>query len=595
MAAAQFFNIIHIYLSMIQMSFQTPITIVEVVEKIHNKSYLIPSIQRELVWEPDQVVKLFDSLMRDYPIGSFLFWQVDPEKAKEFQFYEFIREYHQRYSKHNVKANISGDYGFTAVLDGQQRLTALYIGLKGKVAYHIPNMRWDSDQAYPWKELYLNLLSPSKDEDLIYNFRFLTKEEAAVNNNSTYWFKVGKILDLKEPYEVNDYLIKAGLNNNEGFIFANKTLFKLQNIVHSGQIINYYLEKAKELDKVLNIFVRINSGGTPLSYSDLLLSIASAQWTTFDAREEINNFVDELNRLGNGFSFDKDFVLKSCLVLSEVSDIAFKVDNFNKTNMTKIEQSWDKTSKAIRQAVELVSSMGYDGTTLTSKVAIIPIANYLLRIGTPNGYILASAYENDRRAIKKWLATALLKRTFSGTPDNVLRPLRNIINENSNGFPLTRIIEDFRGKPTSFEFSEDEILNLLNYEYGDKYTFSVLSMLYPTLDTRNRFHLDHIYPKSGFKRSNLKKLGIEDRKIGLFSDNFNKIGNLQLLEGLPNIEKGSTEFQVWIEQKYPLDQQQNDYKERHMIPDVDFDMVNFDIFMSKREEIMLKRLKELLS
>src|SRR3989344_5315977 len=111
--------------------FQMPITIGEVVNSIHAKRYLLPAIQREFVWKTEQIESLFDSLMRGYPIGSFLLWQVEKEKIKDFQFYEFVRDYHERDNKHNPKANITGEGGVTAVLDGQQRLTALYIGLKG--------------------------------------------------------------------------------------------------------------------------------------------------------------------------------------------------------------------------------------------------------------------------------------------------------------------------------------------------------------------------------------------------------------------------------------------------------------------------------
>ena len=133
------------------------------------------------------------------------------------------------------------------------------------------------------------------------------------------------------------------------------------------------------MDKVLNIFIRVNSGGTTLSYSDLLLSIATAQWKNKDARQEITKFVDEINQIGDGFKFDKDFVLKACLVLCDFKDIAFKVDNFNAETMQKIEYNWDNVKEAIRLAVNLVSSFGYNQDTLTSSNAIIPIAYYLLK------------------------------------------------------------------------------------------------------------------------------------------------------------------------------------------------------------------------
>jgi uncharacterized protein with ParB-like and HNH nuclease domain len=209
--------------------------------------------------------------------------------------------------------------------------------------------------------------------------------------------------------------------------FANQTLFKLWTVIHKSQVINYFLEEDEQLDKVLNIFIRVNSGGTILSYSDLLLSIAAAQWTKLDARETITAFVDELNGIGNGFNFNKDWVLKSCLVLGDFTDIAFKVDNFNKANMLRIEKSWDEISKALRNAVLLISAFGYSRETLTSNNAVIPIAYHLLQRGLPNNFDQAGKYSTDRKRIQHWLTSSLLKRVFGGQPDSVLRPIREVI------------------------------------------------------------------------------------------------------------------------------------------------------------------------
>jgi len=159
-------------------------------------------------------------------------------------------------------------------------------------------------------------------------------------------------------------------------------------VVHDAGVINYFLEKDESLDKVLNIFIRVNSGGTVLSYSDLLLSVATAQWEKQDARKEITSFVDELNRMGDGFNFNKDLVLKSSLMLADFTDIAFKVDNFNKANMLKIETQWDEIKNAMREAVRLFVGFGYNRDTLTANYPIIPIAYYLKRIGLPKTLIL---------------------------------------------------------------------------------------------------------------------------------------------------------------------------------------------------------------
>lgn len=122
-------------------SYQTALTISTVIKNIDAKKYLLPSIQREFVWSTKQIEKLFDSIMMDYPINSFLFWKVPKDKANEFKFYEFLRNYHQRDGRHNPKADTNGSDDIIAILDGQQRMTSLYIGLKGTYAYKLSYKR----------------------------------------------------------------------------------------------------------------------------------------------------------------------------------------------------------------------------------------------------------------------------------------------------------------------------------------------------------------------------------------------------------------------------------------------------------------------
>ncbi len=584
------------------MSFQTPITVKEAVDNVHAKKYLLPAIQRELVWSTEQIERLFDSLMRDYPVGSFLFWYVEKRRSHDYQFYEFIRDYHQRDRSHNPKADVSGEDDITAILDGQQRLTSLYIGLRGSYSYKEHMKRWDSNSAFPQRRLYLNLLKKYTDEedeglDLEYDFLFITDKEAQeLKDDEHYWFRVGDILQFKKQYEVNTYLVKNGLMSlpEDKAVFANQTLFKLYSVIHEERPINYFLEKGEELDKVLNIFVRVNSSGTPLSHSDLLLSIASASWKEKDAREEITKFVDEISNIGDGFKFNKDFVLKTCLVLCDFPDIAFKVDNFNKKNMLTIEQDWEKITEAIRLTVNLISAFGYNRDTLVSNNALIPIAYYLLKKGSPHNFVLSSHHQEDRDKIQKWLIASLLKRAFSGTPDNVLRPLRQVIDKQHEYFPLNQIVEEFRGKPKSITFSSDEIQTLFDYYYGSPYTFSTLAVLYPTLDFRNKFHLDHIHPKSSFKRKALLKRGISEDKIDTYLDEVDYLANLQLLEGLGNIEKSDKDFKDWLDEKYPGGQERRDFMAKHYIPDVDLSLANFEEFIAERKKLMTAKFASLL-
>jgi len=583
------------------MSFERPITIKEAVNSIHKKRYLLPAIQREFVWEEDQIIKLLDSLMRGYPIGSFLFWQVEKENSKKFQFYEFIRNYHENDLRHNPKADISGEEGVTAILDGQQRLTALYIGLKGSVAFKLPRKRWNNPDAYPEKVLAVDLLAPPEaPTDMEYDFQFVSKDvcdENDIKSNNAFWFRVGKILDFNEPSDVNDFLIDNGLSSledKEKAKFANRTIFKLFNLVHHTEVVNYFLEKDESLDKVLNIFIRVNSGGTELNYSDLLLSIATAQWQKKDAREVIHEFVDDVNNIGDGFNFDKDFVLKTCLVLSDFSDIAFKVDNFNNANMLKIEDNWNKISSAIQSAVTLTSSFGYNRDNLTSNNAVIPIAYYLCKIGIPKNYELSQQYKDDRLKLFRWLTISLLKRTFGGQPDNVLRPIRQVISESSNGFPFEAIIEKFKGSTKSISFTEEEVDYLLDNKWNQKYTFPTLSLLYPWLDYRHKFHMDHIFPRRMFTYKRLENAGVPDDKAWDFIQKRDYLANLQLLEGVPNQEKSGKDFKEWLLETYPDEKERKEYMTRHYIPDVELDAGNFLEFFEKREEMIRQHLRKLL-
>lgn len=581
------------------MSFQTPITVKEAVGHIHAKRYLLPAIQREVVWEVDQITRLFDSLMRDYPIGSFLFWHVDKQNVGRYQFYEFVRGYHERNSRHNPKADVSGEDNVTGILDGQQRLTSLYIGLRGTYAYKEPRKRWDNPQAFPVRRLYLNLLTPKKngdETDMVYDFAFLTDEEARAVSDETYWFKVGDILNLEEQWAVNDYLIAHGLTQRpeEQARFANKTLFKLWAVVHERAVINYFLEKDESLDKVLNIFIRVNSGGTILSYSDLLLSIATAQWKQRDAREEITSFVDELNDMGDGFKFDKDLVLKSSLVLADFTDIAFKVDNFNKANMLKIEKQWDDIERALRGAVQLVSSFGYSRDTLTANYTIIPIAYHLKARGLPRNFDTSSSYAEDRDAIRHWLILALVKRVFGGSPDTVLRPMRETLRASTNGFPLEGIIDSFKGTSKSLACTLDDVENLLGYSWGKGYTFSVLSLLYPSLDFRNKFHVDHIHPRSQFTKRKLRQAGVNDADIDFYLENVDLVPNLQLLEGLQNQEKSDTPFAEWLGRYCRTADIKERFMRQHFLPSTDLRFTNFRQFIEKRRIKLKQELCRLL-
>ena len=580
------------------MAYQIPITIKEAIDNIKKRHYLLPSIQREFVWDTDQIETLFDSLMRDYPISTFLFWQVSKNKIKDFQFYEFLNKYHEKDCRHNRKAEPSDEEDIIALLDGQQRMTSMYLALTGSYAKKMPYYQWNSPHAFPAKKLYLNLLKPSDELEVEYEFKFLTEKEAKPSEKD-FWFECSEILSFEDVSKTMEYLMEHDLTDSskyskESRTFALKTLNEFFNVIHQKGTISYYLEKGEELDKVLQIFIRINSGGTKLSYSDLLLSIATAQWKEKDAREVIHEFVDSINQIGDGFNFNKDIVLKSCLVLADF-DVKFKVDNFTKENMTIIESNWDKTSVAMRSSIELVSKLGFSRDNLAATNTIIPIAYFIYKNGFEDSILHSSHREEDRKSIKEWLARVLLKGTFGGQPDSIYPKMRDLINENLGKFPLQETITHYRGSRKSISFSEDDVDNLLELQYGKSKTYCALSLLYSGLNYSYKYHQDHIHPQSFFKKKALIKAGFDTQEVEMFLEQFNKLPNLQLLEATSNIEKSDQQFEDWLNKNFSSPEARESYLRQNLInSSQSLKFADFLAFSEQRKQNLKNQLMRML-
>lgn len=562
-------------------------TIAAALEKIQTKSYVLPAIQREFVWKPEQIERLFDSLMQGYPFGTFLFWTVGQETSGKFKFYDFVLNYHQRDAAHCPELPKLHNQTVTAVLDGQQRLTALNIGLRGSLALKQPYKRMNNSLAFPKKTLHLNLLaSPQPDEDgVVYKFRFLS-EDQIVRDDASLWFPVPDILGMKGGPPMLAWLT-ANKVEGDALNVAYTNLDRLHQVVHNEPCIFYYEEASQDIERVLNIFIRLNSGGTVLSYSDLLLSIAVAQWKIIDARQEIHSLVDEINDVGAGFSLSQDFVLKAGLMLSDIASVGFKVENFTQANMQKLEKNWTEVRKALVSAAELAANFGLSWQTLRADSALLPIAYYLYMRGSPKNFVTAGKYSADREAIRSWLMRSLLKTSgiWGSGLDTLLTALRDVLKKNGDAeFPVEKIekVMDQRGK--SLAFSDIEIDDLLSVSYGDKRAFPLLTMLFPFVDLRNHFHVDHFFPISLFTAKKLKKAGFSEDRVDELRTLANEISNLQLLEGHSNIEKKDKLPADWLTSQFANSKEQKHYCDKHVLGKIPLGIDGFEKFHLARRE-----------
>lgn len=561
-----------------------PVRIVDVIRDI-NRIYFLPDIQREFVWETEKVERLFDSIMGDFPIGSFLFWKVLSENKNDWNTYEFIKNFDKE-APHNEPVIISGDKDIYLVLDGQQRMTSFYVGLLGTYRYYY----------YRWRKtrLFLNMLKPplpneDDPEEMTFQFEFL-EDVPSNDGESEFWYRVGRILDFEDSEDAKSDIEKEISHLSETQKDnAKKLIGRLHSRIHTVTVINFYEEKSQDYDKVLNIFVRANSEGKPLEYSDLLLSTATAKWDKLNARDEISNFTDDINSIGSGYSFGKDFVLKGSLYLTEDLPIQYKVKNFTRHNLLKIENNWDNIRSFIETSIRQASRFGFDSKNITAPIALLPIAFFMMKKGNANLY--KSSEKNDvriQKKIRRWLIFALLKNAFGSSTDTTLKNVRDVLLGllNYDTFPIREMNEKLGIED---KFIETDIEWILTLKYQGRYTYLVLSLLYPDRDWKDLvIHEDHIFPKAEFQLRKLKKRGYDKDRINRYQAYYNTILNLQLLTDSENLSKNSMPFDSWIKTR------DKDFKKRHLIPELgNYDLDRFEEFITERKSQIVNVLKNI--
>jgi uncharacterized protein with ParB-like and HNH nuclease domain len=555
--------------------YEKAISIIEAIEKIRSNDFLLPAIQRKFVWSSHQICVLFDSLMRGYPINSFMMWEVTEDKLKNnYKFYKFIEGYCQRFNEENPHLPTDASFkDFKAVIDGQQRLTSLYIGLCSTYAYKQPRIWWPSakdDSVLPPRKLYIDLFQPleAKEDDSLmqYNFKFLTEKQykSSLNNIEAihHWYCVQNIMTLPKvegskniwKEVVRPYIEQNGLSDND---YADDTLFQLYEVIRCDKTIHYFNETCQEIDHVLDVFIRTNSGGTKLDFSDLLMSIAVANWDG-DFRKEVDSLVKEINQSSEmGFYLGRDWILKTCLMLTG-SDVKFKVKNFKSDQVEAIQNQWEDIKNCIKETFKVIRRFGINPQSLTSKNAVIPICYYLYKKQSVSGALynsinnLAKEVE-QRQLISQWFYMVLLKGVFGGQADTILSGMRSVLDENIDKplFPIEQVIEKYKGSNKDLRFDNEYLENLLDTQHGEGRCRTLLHLLFSEMNPTETFHIDHLHPKDAFTKNKLKALSylLENTELMNFyadANKWNSISNLHLLNDSQNLSKNAKALNDWI-------------------------------------------------
>lgn len=549
---------------------------------VQGQMYL-PEIQRNFVWHEEQIENLFDSIIMGYPIGTLLFWKSTKKviNNSNLVLYEFIKDYHQRDCAENKKApeKLITDFdNYYIVLDGQQRLSSFYIALQGSIAFKIKKKWWNTNEAFPKKKLYFNLDSianQKKDDDgFIKRFKFLSEQEIPADH---VWFKVCDIIDFDTEFEALQYITLHGLNEAQS-----KNLLKLYKIYNASgdeSILSFYSIEEANYDDVLNIFVRINSSGTYLSKTDLLFSTIVSGWT--DGREKIEKLIKELNNKGGRFNFSKDFIMRTCLVLTG-ANVNLKIESFKRDTVVAIRNEFDNIKTALIKTVKMLVDLGFCHDNISSYNALIPVAYYMYKGGMDS--------DESLNGLRKYLVVSFLKNIYGVASNSALSNTRAILDKikcATTPFGLEIFKNVVLVGNRKFSMSRDEIEVYFGKEKG-WHTFLLLTILYPNMKLGQiEWHQDHVHPYTSFEINKLRKVAITDReKIALWQQQRNTLPNLQLLEGKDNESKNRTTLIDWCNKGNAI---------AYLDDAISKDLIEFAIFYDHRKQKMLDELTRILS
>lgn len=533
--------------------------------------FWLPNIQRPFVWTEEQTCRLFDSIMREYPISTLLVWKTTSRIRRR----KFIDNFLPVHRKSLTTLYVPEDGSRKClVLDGQQRLQSLFIALKG---------------SYEGRELYFDIHSGevAAPDDIKYKFEF--KEAGA----ATFpWVKFKDLVfSTKDAFTAAADLItgagidltaeqKAKIGKHVGLVFR---------AFHSDDGVSYQeLDSTENADlytedDVVEIFIRANSGGTRLGKSDLLFSLLTSTWDEADSKMEV--LLEQLNR--HGFEFTRDFVLKTCLTLLD-QGARYEVEKFRKPGIREeIENNWDSIEEAIKDVLDDVRSKTFIqcDKALPSYLSLIPLI-YVR-------YHFKSTWPRVQ-GVENYLVRTALAGAFGGTPDQLIDVLVAKLRDLKK-FDLTEVFGVIRANNRNLEITEDRLMTM---GYGRDTVHLLFNLWYPFNYTpayeRNLPQVDHIFPQSA-----LKKIKTENPNTGRWDimkyreADRNQLANCMLLTARENGAgaKWDTPADEWFADK------DETYLDLHLIPkDRDlWKLDRFEDFIEARKALIRAKFQYLLA
>ena len=555
------------------------ITIYEALENIKNGKYVMPAFQRQYVWSMEQIEKLWDSILLDYPIATFLFWHADDDNVSwDTYFCNFLSEvtFDSRKQADSVNYELSSinvNLTDTAVLDGQQRLTSLFLSLYGQAYIRQKHARKKIAGGTVVKLLIeLNKNRLAVDEEEYNSKKFDIRFAERIGKLSPTQFEVKNILDpqFREDSTREQAIEKAIVNvPPESKEYARGILNQLYRKIFVEKLIRYTKIKDMKQDDALEMFVRFNSGGKALKKHEITMSILEAYWPS--AKTEFGKVLE-----GPYAGFGTDFIVRAALML--YGDVV--KSNINKQIAEDLKNHWQEFKKALRNLETVLKSMKIEVSRFANSWnVLLPIIYFIY---------YNPEYEKNMEGIRAYLVRAVLFTYFQSGTTSKLQQMKSSIN--SYNYEIT--VDMMENQISDLRVTDGKIDDILNAEKGSRVAGEVLYFLGLDWINKNyKYEQDHLHPDERFNRTNPVSVAMEE--WNKWRSNRNRLPNLHLLEGRQNASKNDMRLVDYYNDMN--DEQKAVFRKEALIPDgVSLELEHFGEFYEKRKALLMDKIRQLL-
>ena len=561
-----------------------PYRISDIVIDIDEEKFVLPVIQRSLVWTEEKMELLYDTVLKGNSFGGIMVIDENKESKPLFSYRPFTKDGNFIESKEIEKLRQQQSF----VIDGQQRLQSFYIGLKGSIN---------------GKELYFDLFS---DYNSLFEFKFeknendLPKTSKEIEDRvitKCFWYPAKELLRMLKDTDDEEIVADEIISNNDieeknekDHIGKNIKAF-YKNIISSESLgiskvtINKNLPEIDNRQRIVELFRRLNDGGTKLSSFDLVASILKGfSW-------EMESFLREMLQDNEDIGLSQENLIKLIFLLQdnynkemasiEASDAQFAIDNKDKIKATII---------ALKKFLKNARLYEYYKDENRSFIPLFFIAYHLFHKDINNQQI-ENYFDNfetsneDFPLMKQWIFHSLLNGVFRSRGagwipyrTGIKKILETIKEYKNQKFPVKKLFEVYINHPIAF--TTDYLTND-NFDKLDELDSSFIYYLIYGKAIRVN-DIDHIMPKSI----------LEKKKYDLWD--INSIKNFQLLDyGTNRGDKNAKSFFEWISNpKYVKNKEE--YLKIHLIPTNEefWEEENFKDFIEERRKLIIEKIRQ---